>query len=164
MVTVTTSSEITIDAQGFYFVLKEVIVTVTETRRKNCMKKPAIGFIGLGVMGMPMARHLAEAGYHMAVYDIIIAKADQLSREFAKVQTAESPEQVAEFSDIVVTMLPTGKHVQEVIQGKDGLIQGYRPGSLHLDTSSAEPWLIVESAGILGEMNVAMVDSPVSGA
>lgn len=128
------------------------------------MKKPTIGFIGLGVMGKPMASHLAKAGYQLAVYDKKAVLADRISREFERVRAVESPKLVAEFSDIVITMLPTGNHVQEVIKGKDGLIGGYRPGSLHLDTSSAEPWLTVGSARILAEHGVAMVDAPVSGA
>ena len=128
------------------------------------MKKPKIGFIGLGIMGKPMVQHLAKAGYHLAVYDIKISEADQISDEFEQVQTLQSPKLVAEFSDIVITMLPTGSHVQDVIKGKDGLIEGFRPGSLHLDTSSAEPWLTIESARILEERSVAMVDAPVSGA
>ena len=128
------------------------------------MKKPKIGFIGLGVMGKPMASNLAKAGYHLTVYDIKSVSAEWMSSEFERVRAVKSPKQVALASEIVITMLPTGKHVQEVILGKDGLIGGYRPGSLHLDTSSAEPWLTVESAGILEESGVAMVDAPVSGA
>ena len=128
------------------------------------MKKPKIGFIGLGVMGKPMASHLAKAGYQLAVYDKNETSADRISNDFGQVRAVESPKRVAEFSDIVITMLPTGTHVQEVIQGKKGLIEGYRSGSLHLDTSSAEPWLTIESAGILEKHGVAMVDAPVSGA
>ena len=128
------------------------------------MKKQTIGFIGLGVMGRPMARNLAKAGYQLAVYDKKETLADQISQEFEQVRAVESPRLVAEFSDIVITMLSTGNHVQEVIKGNDGLVAGYRPGALHLDTSSAEPWLTAESAGILKEHDVAMVDAPVSGA
>jgi len=128
------------------------------------MKKPKIGFIGLGVMGKPMACNLAKAGYHLAVYDIKSISAEAISSEFEGVRAVGSPKRVAEASEIVVTMLPDGRHVQEVIRGREGLIAGYRPGSLHLDTSSAEPWLTVESAGILEKYGVAMVDAPVSGA
>jgi 3-hydroxyisobutyrate dehydrogenase len=128
------------------------------------MKKPTIGFIGLGVMGTPMARNLAKAGYALAVHDKKANLADRLSIEFEQVRAVESPKLVADFSDIVITMLPNGNHVQEVIRSKDGLVEGYRPGSLHLDTSSAEPWVTVESAGFLEKHGVAMVDAPVSGA
>jgi 3-hydroxyisobutyrate dehydrogenase len=128
------------------------------------MKKPTIGFIGLGVMGKPMASNLAKAGYSLAVYDKKASSADRISSEFEQVRAVESPKLVAEFADIVITMLPTGNHVQEVIKGEDGLLGGYRPGSLHLDTSSAEPWLTLESASLLEKHGVAMVDAPVSGA
>ena len=123
------------------------------------MKKPKIGFIGLGVMGKPMASNLAKAGYHLTVYDIKSVSAEWMSSEFERVRAVKSPKQVALASEIVITMLPDGHHVREVISGKEGLIAGYRPGSLHLDTSSAEPWLTVESAGILEESGVAMVDA-----
>jgi 3-hydroxyisobutyrate dehydrogenase len=128
------------------------------------MKKLKIGFIGLGVMGKPMARNLAKAGYPLTVYDMKSISAEEISGEFEHVRAAESPKRVAEASEIVITMLPDGHQVREVIRGKEGLAAGYRPGSLHLDTSSAEPWLTVESAGILEEQGVAMVDAPVSGA
>jgi 3-hydroxyisobutyrate dehydrogenase len=128
------------------------------------MKKPTIGFIGLGVMGKPMARNLAKVGYQLAVYDKKATLADRISSEFEQVHAVESPKQVAEFSEIVIAMLPTGTDVQDVIKGKNGLIEKYRPGSLHLDSTSAEPWLTVESARILEEHGVAMVDAPVSGA
>lgn len=111
-----------------------------------------------------MASNLAKAGYQLAVYDIKTTVAVQISSEFDQVQAAESPKSVAKLSDIVITMLPAGNHVQKVIKGKDGLIEGYRPGSLHLDTSSAEPWLTAKSARILEEHGVGMVDAPVSGA
>ena len=113
------------------------------------MKKPTIGFIGLGVMGKPMAGNLAKAGYSLTVHDKNAATADRLSQEFEQVRAVDSPKLVAESSDIVITMLPNGKVVQEVIMGKNGLIGGFRPGSLHLDTSSAESWLTTESAGFL---------------
>jgi 3-hydroxyisobutyrate dehydrogenase-like beta-hydroxyacid dehydrogenase len=63
------------------------------------MKKPAIGFIGLGVMGNPMARNLAKAGYPLTVHDKNAAAADRIVREFKQVQTVESPKLVAEFSE-----------------------------------------------------------------
>jgi 3-hydroxyisobutyrate dehydrogenase len=95
------------------------------------MKKTTIGFIGLGVMGTSMARNLAKAGYPLAVYDKKATLADRLSSEFEQVRAVESPKLVAEFSDIV-TMLPTGNHAREVIRGKDGLIEGYQPGSFQV--------------------------------
>jgi len=128
------------------------------------MNKPKIGFIGLGVMGGPMAHNLTKAGYRLAVYDMNACLAEKISSENQWVRAAGSPKHVAELSDIVITMLPDGNNVRDVIRGKDGLIEGYRPGSLHLDTSSAEPWITLESAAMLEDHGVAMVDAPVSGA
>ena len=71
---------------------------------------------------------------------------------------------VAEASDIVITMLPSGEYVRDVALGDFGLIKGFRAGSLLLDTTSSEPWLTIETAQALAEKKVDMVDAPVSGA
>jgi 3-hydroxyisobutyrate dehydrogenase-like beta-hydroxyacid dehydrogenase len=71
---------------------------------------------------------------------------------------------VAQRSDVVITMLPNGKVVQEVVFGEDGLAAGFAKGGLLLDTSSSEPWLTKETAMRLSEQGVGMVDAPVSGA
>ena len=123
-----------------------------------------VGFIGLGVMGGPMAGHLASAGYPVTVFDIGEAAVARLKGLYPDVAVVAGPRAAAEDSDIVVTMLPSGKEVRETALGQGGLIEGFRPGSLLLDTSSAEPWLTQEVAGRLAELGVAMVDAPVSGA
>ncbi len=123
-----------------------------------------LGFIGLGVMGGPMAGHLAAAGYPLTVYDLSQAAVDRLRATHPQVTAADSPRAVAEAADIVITMLPSGREVRETALGQGGLLEGLRPGSLLLDTSSAEPWLTREVAGRLGDIGVAMVDAPVSGA
>jgi 3-hydroxyisobutyrate dehydrogenase len=128
------------------------------------MDKPRIGFIGLGVMGAPMAGHLARAGYTLAIHDIDRSKADQLSAEYEGISTAESPRSVGETSDIVITMLPSGAYVQEVALGKSGVIAGLHPGGTLLDTSSSEPWLTLNTAKALAGAGIDMVDAPVSGA
>lgn len=128
------------------------------------MTKPAIGFIGLGVMGAPMARHLATAGYRLTVMDLDRAVADGLAAEFPDVQAVSSATEVGAASDIVLTMLPSGAPVQAIATGPGGLIETLRPGSLLLDTSSSEPWLTHETAARLAEAGIAMVDAPVSGA
>jgi 3-hydroxyisobutyrate dehydrogenase-like beta-hydroxyacid dehydrogenase len=126
--------------------------------------KPDIGFIGLGVMGEPMAGHLANAGYRVSVYDVNLAGAERIARQHRSVKIMGSPRAVAETSAIVVTMLPSGKYVRDVALGESGLIQGFRDGCLLLDTSSCEPWLTVETARALAGKGVGMVDAPVSGA
>jgi 3-hydroxyisobutyrate dehydrogenase-like beta-hydroxyacid dehydrogenase len=124
----------------------------------------AIGFVGLGVMGGPMAGHLAAAGHPLTVLDIDPAAAERLRARFPAVRVARTPAEVAAASEIVVTMLPSGREVSEVALGHDGLVEGFRSGSLLIDTSSAEPWLTRDVAARLGEQGVAMVDAPVSGA
>src|SRR4051812_47259831 len=123
-----------------------------------------VGFIGLGVMGGPMAGHLAAAGYPVALFDLNPAAAERVKAAGGEVSIAASPRAVAEASDIVVTMLPSGREVREIALGQGGLIEGFKAGSLLLDTSSAEPWLTQEVAGRLKALGVAMVDAPVSGA
>jgi 3-hydroxyisobutyrate dehydrogenase-like beta-hydroxyacid dehydrogenase len=123
-----------------------------------------IGFVGLGVMGGPMAENLARAGFPVVVYDIDTARPAPLAARHAGMSVAASPRALAAASDIVVTMLPTGKHVREALFGDDGLIEGLRPGALVIDTSSSEPDKTKETAARLAEAGVGMVDAPVSGA
>lgn len=127
-------------------------------------KNTSIGFIGIGVMGAPMSAHLCRAGYTLCLHDIATSNAEKIASEFETVTVAVSPKEVAERCDIVITMLPSGKYVQEVALGDKGLIHGFKPGSLLLDTSSSEPWLTIETAGALAGKNIDMVDAPVSGA
>jgi 3-hydroxyisobutyrate dehydrogenase-like beta-hydroxyacid dehydrogenase len=126
--------------------------------------KPAIGFIGLGVMGTPMAGHLAAAGYKLTVLDLDRAVADALARQFDTVRAVATVAEVGAASDIVITMLPSGKPVQDTAIGAGGLIETLKPGSLVLDTSSSEPWFTKETAERLAQAGVTMVDAPVSGA
>lgn len=128
------------------------------------MTKPAIGFIGLGVMGMPMARHLAAAGYRLTVMDIDPAPGEQLAKAFPAVTAVDGVAEVGLASDIVVTMLPSGEPVRQTALGPGGLVETLLPGSLVLDTSSSEPWLTRETAQGLAQAGIAMVDAPVSGA
>lgn len=125
---------------------------------------PDVGFIGLGIMGEHMAGHIAQAGYRVSVYDLDPACAERVVRQNPGVQAKTSPRAVAEVSEIVVTMLPSGKYVREVALGESGLIHGFRSGGILLDNSSCEPWITVETAQALAEKGVSMVDAPVSGA
>jgi 3-hydroxyisobutyrate dehydrogenase len=126
--------------------------------------KPRVGFIGLGVMGYPMARHLAGAGYALTVYDINRDSMARLQAEMQATAIAATPTAVAAASDIVVTMLPSGVEVRETVLGAQGLIHGFRPGALLLDTSSSEPQYTHEIAAALKQAGMSMVDAPVSGA
>lgn len=111
-----------------------------------------------------MAEHLAEAGYSLTVYDIDRARLRHLQAARPGVAVADSPRNVAAASDVVITMLPSGREVRDCVLGADGLLEGFTRGSLLLDTSSSEPWYTKEIAAALSRIGVAMVDAPVSGA
>ena len=128
------------------------------------MSQPRVGFIGIGVMGAPMAGHIAKAGFTLAIHDVNRASTDRLAAEYPGILVADTPKAIAEASDIVITMLPSGEYVKEVALGGSGLVAGLRPGGLLLDTSSSEPWLTVQTAKALAEEGIDMVDAPVSGA
>jgi 3-hydroxyisobutyrate dehydrogenase len=126
--------------------------------------RPNIGFIGLGIMGHPMAGHIAAAGFDLTVFDIDRAAVDRLCDVHPTIVRADDPAAVGASADIVLTMLPDGQQVQAVALGPDGLIQTMQPGTLLLDTSSAQPWLTLATAAALAERGVQMIDAPVSGA
>jgi 3-hydroxyisobutyrate dehydrogenase-like beta-hydroxyacid dehydrogenase len=125
---------------------------------------PSVGFIGLGVMGEPMAAHLAAAGHRLALFDVREGHAQRLAATLEGASAPATPAELARQSGIVVTMVPNGEVVQQLVSGPDGLLEGFAPGALLLDTSSSEPWLTRESARRLAERGVAMVDAAVSGA
>jgi len=115
-------------------------------------------------MGEPMAGHLAKAGHTLALFDVRAGQATRLASTLPGASAPASPADVARRSDIVITMVPNGEVVRDIVAGPEGLLAGFRPGSLLLDTSSSEPWLTHESGRLLAERGVAMVDAPVSGA
>ncbi len=120
-----------------------------------------IGFIGLGIMGKPMAHNLLRAGYSLVVHNRTPAPAEELAAEGA--ESVQSPRLVAQRSDIIITMLPDSPQVQEVVMGKDGILEGARAGALLIDMSTISPIVtrdLVRAAQLRG---VAMLDAPVSG-
>ena len=119
-----------------------------------------IGFIGVGIMGRPMAKNLLKAGYALTVYDKF-AKLDDLVALGAK--AASSNKDVAAGSDIVITMLPNSLNVKQAILGEDGVSEGARPGTIVVDMSSIAPDAAQEIAAALKTKGVAMLDAPVSG-
>jgi 3-hydroxyisobutyrate dehydrogenase-like beta-hydroxyacid dehydrogenase len=122
-----------------------------------------IGFIGLGVMGSRMLRHLINGGHQATIFDIDSAAATRLSTE-SGAKVAASPREGAAAAKVVLTMLPNGDVVREVTLGKNGLAEGLKAGALLIDCSSAEPWITREIAERLARQSVDMVDAPVSGA
>jgi 3-hydroxyisobutyrate dehydrogenase-like beta-hydroxyacid dehydrogenase len=111
-----------------------------------------------------MSGHLRDAGYPVTVYDIDVTTSAALRTSKPGVNVAPTPAALAAASDIVFTMLPDGNVVRDVALGDDGLIHGFIPGSLLVDTSSSQPWVTAETAEALRSAGVAMVDAPVSGA
>jgi 2-hydroxy-3-oxopropionate reductase len=123
--------------------------------------KKKVGFIGLGIMGKPMAKNLLKAGFHLVVFSRNKRSVGELVQEMAI--HADSPKEVAERAEVIITMLPDSAEVQEVILGKDGVIQGIKPGSVVIDMSSINPLVTQEIAGTLKGKGVEMLDAPVSG-
>jgi len=120
-----------------------------------------IGFIGLGIMGRPMARNLLKAGYHLTVWNRSQPGIDELAREGAS--PAASPEDVARQSDIVITMVTDSADVEQVALGPGGIIEGGRPGLVHVDMSTISPAVTRRIASRLAEEGFEMLDAPVSG-
>jgi len=119
------------------------------------------GFIGLGIMGKPMARNLLKAGYSLIVHNRSRGAVDELSKEGA--ESAASPKEVAERSDVVITMLPDSPDVELVYAGDEGIFSGVKTGSLLIDMSSISPVVARKLAAEAGRRGCDMLDAPVSG-
>jgi 2-hydroxy-3-oxopropionate reductase len=120
-----------------------------------------IGFIGLGIMGKPMAKNLVAAGHELTVFDINPAPVRELAALGAK--TGASPKDVASQCRLVITMLPNSPEVRQVALGEDGLIHGVKKGDILVDMSSIAPRAAQEVAAELAKKGVEMLDAPVSG-
>lgn len=122
-----------------------------------------IGFIGLGIMGRPMARNLIKAGYELVVHSRSRGPVDDLVNESSAATAANSPREVAEQAKIVVTMLPDSPDVHAVVFGEDGLLGAMGQGSLLIDMSTIAPATAIEVEAALREKGAGAVDAPVSG-
>ena len=120
-----------------------------------------VGFIGLGIMGKPMARNLLKAGYSLTVYNRSAAPVEELVSQGAK--GAASNKEVAANSDNIVTMLPDSEDSEKAILGPDGVLEGARPGSIVIDMSSIAPLVSQRIAAECAKKDVEMLDAPVSG-
>lgn len=125
------------------------------------MNTKRIGFIGLGVMGKPMAVNLLKAGHKLTVWNRTLSKTGELSAAGASV--AESPKKVAEKSDVAITMVTNSSDVEEVILGPNGVIHGAKPGFILIDMSTISPTVTRKIAEELSKKGVKMLDAPVSG-
>lgn len=120
-----------------------------------------IGFIGLGTMGLPMAKNLLKNGYELTVFNRTKEKMDLLKEEGATL--AGSPKEVAIKSDIVFTMLTADAAVEEVVLGEDGIVYGAHSGLIVIDSSTISPSTSKKLAKELSKREVDMVDAPVTG-
>ena len=120
-----------------------------------------IGFIGLGIMGKPMAKNLLAAGHDVIVSSHNAAAAAELTG--AGATTADSPKQIAEQVELLITMLPNSPDVKAVALGAEGIIEGAHPGLVFVDMSSIAPLVAREIHDALAENGIAMLDAPVSG-
>lgn len=120
-----------------------------------------IGFIGLGIMGKPMAKRLLQAGYDLTCYDINPEPVRELVTAGAR--QGRSSKDVAEQSEIVITMLPNSPHVEQVVLGADGVLAGARPGTIVVDMSSIDPTVTRAVSAKLQKKGIVMLDAPVSG-
>ncbi len=120
-----------------------------------------IGFIGLGIMGMPMARNLIKAGFEVVVYNRTTSKAEQMASEGAK--KADSPKELAKETPVVITIVSDTPDVESVILGENGVIEGIKPDSVVIDMSTISPQATQKIAACLKEKGAHMLDAPVSG-
>lgn len=125
------------------------------------MQETKLGFIGLGIMGRPMALNLLRAGYPLWVYGRRATSMDPLIQ--AGAQGCASPQEVAGQADIVFTMVSATSDVEAVVLGEQGVILGARPGSILVDMSTISPSATRRLAQRLAERDIAMLDAPVSG-
>ncbi|MFQ5658282.1 MAG: 2-hydroxy-3-oxopropionate reductase [Candidatus Methylomirabilales bacterium] len=120
-----------------------------------------IGFIGLGIMGKPMARNLMKAGYSLTVYNRSRAAMEELKREGAT--PGSSPRDVASVSDTVITMLPNSPDVDAVVLGTNGVLEGAKPGMILIDMSTISPLVSQKIYEEAKKKKVKALDAPVSG-
>jgi 3-hydroxyisobutyrate dehydrogenase len=120
-----------------------------------------VGFIGLGNMGSGMAGNIQRSGYPMVVYDL----REEVIRPFLEggARFANSPSEVASLCDVVLTSLPGPKEVEEVATGREGILEGIKPGGLFVDLSTSRPTLIRQMEPRFRQKGAHVLDAPVSG-
>jgi 2-hydroxy-3-oxopropionate reductase len=120
-----------------------------------------IGFIGLGIMGKPMSENLLKAGYSLVIFDYNKDAVKEVAALGAVI--GKSCKDVAEKSEIIITMLPNSPHVKSALFDVDGIVEGAKPGTIVIDMSSIDPMVSKEISGRLKEKKIDFIDAPVSG-
>lgn len=120
-----------------------------------------IAFIGLGHMGLPMARNLLKAGYPLKVFDLVRSAVDELAGEGAL--AARDARDAVEGAQVVISMLPASRHVESLYLGDDGLLQHLPPATLVLECSTIAPEAARRVHAAAGQRGIALLDAPVSG-
>jgi 3-hydroxyisobutyrate dehydrogenase-like beta-hydroxyacid dehydrogenase len=123
--------------------------------------KPTIGFIGLGLMGGPMASNLVKAGFPVTVWNRTASKAESLVKQGAKL--AANPRAAALQADVLITIVSDPAALEEVLWGANGAIEGLRRGSLYIDSSTVSPDLARRVAKVCANRGVEFLDAPVTG-
>jgi 3-hydroxyisobutyrate dehydrogenase len=123
--------------------------------------KPTVGFVGLGLMGRPMALNLLRAGFPLVVWNRTSAKADDVVKAGARL--AGSPRELAAAADVVMTIVSDPPAVEAVLFGDDGVLAGLRAGGLLVDSSTVSPALATRAAASCAERGAAFLDAPVTG-
>lgn len=123
--------------------------------------KPAVGLIGLGLMGRPMGMNLLKAGYSLTVWNRTAARGDELIAAGAKF--AKSPQEVAAASDFLLTIVSDPSAVEAVLWGPGGAMQSLKEGSIYVDSSTVSPALARKIAASCAERSVRFLDAPVTG-
>ena len=153
--------------KGYYESLRFVKNWSTPTccqaeRRVKMVAEPRkIGFIGMGIMGLPMARNLLKAGYEVTVHSRTMSKCDELVAQGAR--RAETPAEAAKGMDATLTIVTDTPDVETVTLGEEGVLQTAEAGSLVIDMSTISPKVTKEIAAVLRKKGVGMLDAPVSG-
>ena len=120
-----------------------------------------IGFVGLGIMGKPMARNLLKASHSLVVYDIMPTGMEELAA--AGADKGSSPKDVASRTDLVITMVPDGPEVEQAVLGSNGVLEGARKGTIVVDMSSISPMVSQKVGAACEAEGVEFLDAPVSG-
>jgi 3-hydroxyisobutyrate dehydrogenase len=127
------------------------------------MTNMRVGFIGLGTMGLPMARNLAKAGFPLTVTTRHFEKAEKFAQAVAGVRAVRTAAEVGKESDVIVSSVPDAPEVEEVHLGKNGTAAGAQTGSIVIDTSTIAAEAAQRIAQTLADKGIALLDAPVSG-